>query len=99
MKSFEGKFVYEQVRIVIVTMVIFVTDFEQRMCLESYPVTVNFANIPGKVESQDSCPALAVHRLSLEMSRCALLNRISSWTYPDTLGSFFGVNSSPNKGG
>lgn len=59
----------------------------------------NFDNFPGKMLSQDSCPALAAHRLSLKTSRCGLLSRVSSWTYPDTLGSFFGVSSSPNKGG
>lgn len=69
------------------------------MCLGNYPMIANFDNIPGKGLSQDSCPALTAYRLSLKTSRCALLSRVSSWTYPDTLGSFFGVSSYPNKGG
>lgn len=83
MKSFEGKFVCEQVRIVIVIVIvaIFVTDFEQRMCLGSYPVIINFDNVPGKVLSQDSCSALAACRLSLKTSCCALLSRVSTVKY------------------
>lgn len=80
-------------------MAIFVTDFEQRMCLGSYPVIVNFDNVPGKVLSQDSCSALAACRLSLKTSHRALLSRVSSHVYPEILGSLFGVSYSPNKGG
>uniref|UniRef100_A0A8C0UX07 Solute carrier family 6 member 20 n=1 Tax=Cyanistes caeruleus TaxID=156563 RepID=A0A8C0UX07_CYACU len=69
------------------------------MCIGSYAMIVNFDNVPGKVLSQNSCPALAAYRLSLKTSRYALLRRVSSWTYPDSLGTFFGVSSSPNKGG
>jgi len=62
-------------------------------------MTVDFDNVPVEALSQDCCPALAAHRLSLRAPGPALLTRVSSQTCPETSGSLSGHNSSPNKGG